>query len=70
LETAVITIILLLALALIGFARATVTLWFELRELKAVHRETCQKLETAQCKNKCKYLDVEKILEAEFLEDK
>jgi len=68
-ETVLILIISLLALVLIGFARARRAYRNQLNELRAVHQETCNRLETAQCRFRCKHLSNE-ILEAEFLEDK
>jgi len=68
LEIVLIVIISLLALALIGFARAR-AYRNQLNELRMVHFETCKRLETSQCRFRCKHLSNE-ILEAEFLEDK
>jgi hypothetical protein len=69
LETFLLAIILILASALIITLLFSNSVINELNTLKAIHQQTCQKLETAQCKNKCKYLGNE-ILEAEFLEEK
>lgn len=67
-EGVLIIVILILALGLIITLLFADSVINELNALRAVHQETCQKLETAQCRFKCKHLSNE-ILEAEFLED-
>jgi len=69
LEIVLIVIISLLSLVLIGFARAR-AYRNQLNELRIVHFETCKRLETSQCRIKCKHLTRDEILEAEFVEDK